>query len=198
MNRRAVVIGGTFRPITNAHIEMGIQAEKRFPDANIIYIPSNLEFISGWKEITKDDIFGDKYRMELINKSIKPYGFLLSIIEAYGITNGTAYETVLFLQSIGYKEITWCIGYDKLDELMKWSNACWLLKNIDFLVFSRNQKENNNMYSNFEMIKLDDEFQEMSSTKVRNAFKNNDFETIKEMVPDCVYKFLKEKKNETI
>lgn len=199
MNKTAVVIGGTFNPITRAHVEIGVQAGKRYPHADIIYIPSNLDFISRWKDVSRDDVFGDRYRLRLIRDAIAPYGFLMNTMEAQGLTNGTTYESVRYLKNAGYEEVVWCIGYDKLGEVEQWYQAQMLLRSVKFLVFSRENRQRSirgmgKLETDFDVVDLDGEFQEISSTKVRSAYWDKDFDTMKRMTPTVVYEFLREKR----
>lgn len=200
MNKAAVMVGGTFNPITKAHLEMGHCAGERYPDADIIYIPSNLHFIAGWKKVVDNDVFGDKYRLQLVREAVSPYGFLVDDVELRGLTDGTTYETVQYLKKKGYERVVVCIGYDKAGELHKWYRAEELLKTASFLIFSRegNMPCMFGTEGHFEMADLAEDFQGISSTKVRDAYWKGDFDTIQAMVPETVCEFLRGKRNESV
>lgn len=195
MTKQCVVIGGTFAPITNAHIEMGIRAKEKFPDADILYVPSNLEFISDWKHIPKGDIFfNDSTRFLFMRNVLQSHVFHALTAEVNKTTDGTTYDLVNYLRFSGhYDQVILGIGYDKLDEIERWDHYKQLLNNVHLLVFSRNNEHRNIKYDHT-WIELDSNFQNISSTAVRKAYYDNDYKLLRQLVPEFVFEYLKDHK----
>lgn len=98
-NNISVLIGGTFNPYTNAYKEMAVSARRLLPSADIIYIPSNLKFIAGWKELPHNKVFSGYNRIELISESIKDINnCYVSDIESTGKVSGRTYVTIQYFQ----------------------------------------------------------------------------------------------------
>lgn len=196
MGTTAVIIGGTFNPITIAHLEMGHRVKDILPEADIFYVPSNLTFISKWKDLDQEDsIFSDQNRITLLkNVFARQNDFQLLDIEYSGRTDGTTIETVRYIKSLGYTDIYICIGMDKLQEIHKWREYKDLIKMVKIILFTRNRQYDINKFPFTDMttkINLPERFQDISSTKVRNAIYNHDIESIRTIVPDEVYTFYK-------
>ena len=201
MMRKVVLVLGTFNPITNAHLELGIQAASLIPDADVYYVPSNLKFMHKWKSV--ENFLTDGDRLILTNNVVKEYCFYVSDIELIGYLDGKTYNTVeYFRKELCYNEVYICCGYDKLKELQKWYKAEELLEENKFLLFARYNKKLKDCdcpfiekYSDsFIEVKLEDRTQDISSTVVRKAFKENKLEEIKGIVPELVYDYLVEKR----
>lgn len=199
--KRVVLIGGTFNPITNAHIQMGVTAQKIYPDASIFYVPDSLKFISQWKELSDMEPFTDSYRINMLEQAVRPYGFQISFVEVNGETNGTTYELVnVFKKS--FDEVIICMGTDKLSEIEHWYKAEELFTKVKVLLFRRgydslqnysNNKFVNKYYGIFREVNINLPF--VSSTTIREAYKENELESIKEQVPDIVYNTLRKIKH---
>lgn len=208
MNNTAVLVMGTFNPITNAHIQMGVKAKELIPEATIFYIPSSLSFMKDWKTIKEDNVFNDTVRIKLLTEVLSSYGFSLSLIEANGMVDGRTYNTVSFVKEVmGFKNVYVCIGSDKLSEISKWYNIEHLLCENRLLVFIRNESEISQLeyfllaqYIANKKIKTVNSLCDcgISSTKVRNAFYDNKLETIKDEVPEQVYDYLIKRRNDYV
>ena len=202
MKNKAIIIGGTFNPITSAHINLAKICEKNFSDADIFFVPANLDFISNWKKIENDTTFSNNKRNQLLKIVFSKIKYNLLNIEVNGIVNGKTYDTVRYLKTF-YKEIFVVIGADKLLEIEKWFNFSELLENVKFILFDRDGKnfddlasDSLKMYSDrFVIFHQNDEFQNVSSSNIRKAFFNNNLESIKKYVPGDVYIFLEKEKN---
>lgn len=191
-NKQCVIIGGTFAPLTNAHIEMGIQAKKKFPKADIIYVPSNLEFISDWKSTTDKFFFNNDIRIRFIKSILIEYGFYMSFVEIDKIADGSTIDLINYFKfRCNYDDIILAIGYDKLDEIENWNKYKDILNSVHLLVFSRNN-ENRNIKYDHTLIELDSKFQNISSSLVRRAYYDRDYDSLVHLVPDYVYGYLQD------
>ena len=198
----AILIMGTFNPITCAHVALGSEAGKYFPDADVIYVPSNLSFMKGWKNV-EDDFISDDERIALIRESVKviPKASVTDI-EIAGESDGRTYNTVQLIKD-RYNEVVIVMGIDKLDELDRWYNADRLFTENKVLVFERNGENLESMMTdfirerrdNFIAAPMQDFYENISSTAVRDAYRNDELSSIREYVPEYVYDFLSDKRN---
>lgn len=193
----AVLIMGTFNPITKAHVALGIGAKEKFPEADVIYVPSNLSFMKGWKKVD-DDFISDDERIELIRESISDYAdFSVTDIEITGVSDGRTYNTVQFIKK-SYENVVMVMGIDKLNELDRWYNAEQLFSEIQVLVFGRNGENLESMMTdfirkhrdNFRDASMPERYEYISSTAVRDAVGADKLKEIENDVPEKVYSFL--------
>ena len=200
MRDDAIIIGGTFNPITNAHLQMGIKLKEEYPLADVIYIPSNLKFISSWKNIEDSDVFCDKNRIALLKSVLNFFGFKMSLVEVDEEVDGSTYDTVMHFKK-AYKNVSVAIGIDKLQELSKWKNVKELLDIANFFVFNRGPEFTESLIPNclldyktkLKAIKIDG-VDNVSSTVIRTSFKKGNLDEIKNLVPEEVYNFLKKER----
>ena len=58
--KKFAIIGGSFNPVTKAHVEIGQIASKELPGWQILYIPAPDRFLTSWKSMEKRDPVGKK------------------------------------------------------------------------------------------------------------------------------------------
>lgn len=203
MNEKtAVLIGGTFNPFTNAHREMALAIRRAYPEVTIVYVPSNLRYIAGWKDLPSEDVFSGEGREEVIEKSIADIpGCLVSDMESSGALSGKSYDTVHYFKQ-QYDHVCLCIGYDKLEEFGKWYQVSELVDEIDQLFLFTRGKGLKDCSSDYilsiqdKITEIDFDYPEVSSSLVRELYAQGDLEAIQELVPFPVYECLSGKKFE--
>jgi len=195
MNKTAVLIGGTFNPFTNAHKQMAVVAGERYPEADIIFVPSNLDYINCWKELPDGDVFSGKGRVELIEQSVKDLSFCsVSDVECSGRIDGRTYHTVLYFKE-RYEKVVFCIGSDKLQEMERWYCAEELLQAAGVLLFTRGEALAD-LCSEFierhreKFTEIAFSYPEVSSSLVRELYQEGKLNEIKKYVPEPVYRYL--------
>lgn len=196
--KTAILIFGTFNPITNAHLELGKRSGRQITNADVYYVPSAESYLKGWKKLDEDAIFGEEDRLSLLKSVLEPYGFAVSDIEIRGLVSGKTYDTVTYFKTVcGYREIYLVFGSDKLSEICYWFNADRLLRENRFLVFLRNGEDGKSIEKfepcireRFIVLENDEKLQYVSATKVRECYRNGDLTEIREAVPKEVYQFL--------
>ena len=202
------VIGGSFNPITKAHIQLGLLAEAELKAAQILYVPANSSFIKSWKDYDQSNIFTDTFRIELIQAAIKSRPkFNLALID---IKSNVALKTYDLLQMLKDKytaNIIYVMGSDSLKEIHTWYNANDLISQNKFFIVPR--EENNvesiiasnpllKVYANHFIVSQESKkelakYQDYSSTKVRDALARNNIGVVKQMVPkETIVLLLKE------
>ena len=192
----AILIFGTFNPVTMAHVNMGLKAGEMIPESDVIYIPAKDEFLRNWKGFGDDSIL--KGRIDLLEKVARRYGFKVCHAETDGIVDGRTIYTVDYIRNdLGYSKIYLCMGTDKVGELGIWYRGEELISQNRFIVFERgatSKEVMNDMTrryaANFTFVKEDDKYVAISATEVRKAMVEDNLPSIRDSVPEDVYEFL--------
>ena len=188
MNSNTLIIyGGAFNPPTIAHVEIIRKLAETYPNNKIYVIPSNDKYITGWKQQYSPIPFED--RIDLLSDAAvaaEKYNEQISYsgIEQYIITSGNTIDTVNYLKDTRYSDVVIVIGSDNLSEIKTWYRGDELLAENDFIVLTRGK------YNDCHFLQLEG-FDNISSTQVRDAYLNNDLESIKNYVPVNVFEYLK-------
>lgn len=192
-----VLVGGSFNPITKAHLDLGIKTKRMFPFADIVYVPSNVKYISEWKITDYGENFPSEMREELLRVALEPLDFLLDMREANGELSGKTYDLVMDYKKKGYDNVYFCIGGDKVEELPKWYKANELLDEAKVIVFDRGETKVDLSHPFYQerlekIVKanISNDLLNVSSTQIRKAFANNRLEDAKDMLPIEVYTIL--------
>lgn len=172
---KIAVYGGSFNPMHIGHEKIVDYVLKNLDMDKIIIIPvgipshreNNLEQSNTRLKICKE-IFKNNEKVEVSDIEIKAegksysYDTLLKLIEIYGKDN----------------EFFEIIGEDSLKNLKTWKNYKELLNLCKFIVFRRKDDKNTEIDSEFlnnkNIIILENEYYNMSSTEIRNKVKNKE------------------------
>ena len=160
---RIAIYGGSFNPMHIGHEKIVDYVLNNLNMDKIIIIPvgipshreNNLEQSDTRLKICKEIFKGNK-KIEVSDIEIKSegksytYDTLLKLIDLYGENN----------------EFFEIIGEDSLKSLKTWKNYEELLKICKFIVFRRKDDKN--------IIILENEYYDISSTEIRNMVKNNE------------------------
>jgi nicotinate-nucleotide adenylyltransferase len=187
------ILGGTFNPIHNGHIEIARLAHEQF-DIPLIYVmPSGNP--ASYKDVT--DVIAASDRCNMVEAAIQQYPFMkLSTMEierkGYTYTSDTLLEI-----SDKFKSIYFIIGADSLLYLDKWKRPDIICSHCTLLAANR---DNENMSVLMEKKHLlEKEYGAVihfinvpelpfSSTSIRTAIRNN--QDISEMVPKGVSDYI--------
>ena len=172
---RIAIYGGSFNPIHIGHEKIVDYVLNNLNMDKIIIIPvgipshreNNLEQSNTRLKICKEIFKGNK-KIEVSDIEIKSegksytYDTLLKLIDLYGENN----------------EFFEIIGEDSLKNLKTWKNYEELLKICKFIVFRRKDDKNiqidEEFLNNKNIIILENEYYDISSTEIRNMVKNNE------------------------
>lgn len=172
---RIAIYGGSFNPMHIGHEKIVDYVLNNLNMDKIIIIPvgipshreNNLEQSDTRLKICKEIFKGNK-KIEVSDIEIKSegksytYDTLLKLIDLYGENN----------------EFFEIIGEDSLKNLKTWKNYEKLLKICKFIVFRRKDDENiqidEEFLNNKNIIILENEYHNISSTEIRNMVKNNE------------------------
>lgn len=201
--KQAVLIIGTFNPITNAHIHIGKMALEMLPDARVFYVPAKDDFLKGWKGMNESMVLKEDERLMLVRKAAEPLGFMVSDVEIKGIVDGKTIHTAEYFKNVlGFDTVYFCMGTDKIPELHRWFEGERLISEYKFLVIERDGNTLDEVMTeqtkahadNFIRVQDDGSCADISSTKIRNACINGVLEEVKRDIPEEVYLYLKDRK----
>ena len=171
---RIAIYGGSFNPMHIGHEKIVDYVLNNLNMDKIIIIPvgipshreNNLEQSDTRLKICKEIFKGNK-KIEVSDIEIKSegksytYDTLLKLMDLYGENN----------------EFFEIIGEDSLKNLKTWKNYEELLKICKFIVFRRKDDKNiqidEEFLNNKNIIILENEYYDISSTEIRNMVKNN-------------------------
>ena len=172
---RIAIYGGSFNPMHIGHEKIVDYVLNNLNMDKIIIIPvgipshreNNLEQSNTRLKICKEIFKGNK-KIEVSDIEIKSegksytYDTLLKLMVLYGENN----------------EFFEIIGEDSLKSLKTWKNYEELLKICKFIVFRRKDDKNiqidKEFLNNKNIIILENEYYDISSTEIRNMVKNNE------------------------
>ena len=172
---RIAIYGGSFNPMHIGHEKIVDYVLNNLNMDKIIIIPvgipshreNNLEESDTRLKICKEIFKGNK-KIEVSDIEIKSegksytYDTLLKLMDLYGENN----------------EFFEIIGEDSLKSLKTWKNYEELLKICKFIVFRRKDDKNiqidKEFLKNKNIIILENEYYDISSTEIRNMIKNNE------------------------
>ena len=172
---KIAIYGGSFNPMHIGHEKIVDYVLNNLNMDKIIIIPvgipshreNNLEQSDTRLKICKEIFKGNK-KIEVSDIEIKSegksytYDTLLKLIDLYGENN----------------EFFEIIGEDSLKSLKTWKNYEELLKICKFIVFRRKDDKNiqidKEFLNNKNIIILENEYYNISSTEIRNMVKNNE------------------------
>lgn len=172
---KIAIYGGSFNPMHIGHEKIVDYVLKNLDMDKIIIIPvgipshreNNLEQSNTRLKICRE-IFKNNKKVEVSDIEIKnegksyTYDTLLKLIKIYGKDN----------------EFFEIIGEDSLKNLKTWKNYKELLNLCKFIVFRRKDDKNTEIDSEFlnnkNIIILENEYYNISSTEIRNKVKNGE------------------------
>ena len=170
------IFGSWFDPFTKAHEAILKTLQKKVltkNDSLVICVTANDE---------KQNRTPVEERYALVEKDLNakkiPHTLVIQPNRMYDFLHGE------FFENVNSFDVTIVIGQDEFDALLagKWKYSMSLLKNYRFIVFKR-EKDSVTMYntrnSSVDFMYIDPEFEDVSSSEVREIFRRN---------PECHYK----------
>lgn len=186
--------GGTFDPITNAHIDIlkTISKKLRQNDMLMVGVANNDEKnykthinhrLNMVQDIVNEKL--QKYNICIVKQESRTYKFIQDYIAQTGVT---------------MKDFTICVGEDEWKSLCaaKWVNYELLLKNFKFMVIKRDSEDEIKVPKGFNTdvtaikVKVSNG---ISSSKVREILSNDPdshYEDVKQMITHHTFRYIKE------
>lgn len=133
--RKVGILGGTFNPIHNGHIELAKKALKEFGLETVIFVP-----VGTPPHKSTIDLAPKKCRLQMISLAIsEKKQFKLSKIEINKSGYSYAYDTFQKLKKrFGKKCVLYYImGLDSINSILSWKKPIELFKLCEFIVATR-------------------------------------------------------------
>lgn len=181
------ILGGSFDPVHNGHIEMASFCKEKFKLNKIMFLPLG-------DPPHKTNITDKELRISMLEGAIDKKTSFVSRLEVDRTGKTYTFETIKWLKENTEHDYFYIIGGDTLNTLHKWYNVKELFKILEFIVvdrtdFDRSQVKNlEEMGAKFyfaEHLGLD-----ISSTDVRQKVKKG--EDISKLVPQNVKEIIEQ------
>lgn len=202
MKNNIVIFGGTFNPLSKAHGDILKLVAKKLNAYKLILLPTDTSFLKEWKNYNSLNILSTSLRLEILNEfKTRNKNVEISTIEIEKLTSKT-YLSLKYLQNI-YKDsnLYFILGSEKLNELERWYEIDNLLKEFKIVVVKRNNDDIDSLIKDTKLVnKYKDrfiffdskkEYQEISSTKIRELINQNKFNDLNQYTYNYVIKILK-------
>lgn len=163
--QRLGLLGGTFDPIHNAHIEIARIAQERFHLDKVYFIVAK-------DPPVKDAVVLDaERRFDLVKMALASYETLeASRIELDRAGKSYSYLTVEdYKKSFPNAELFWIMGEDAFAGLSDWKKFDYLNENLRFIVFNRSSESKAESINGLRVHYVQDFDLNLSSTQLRNG-----------------------------
>ena len=187
------VFGGTFNPFHIGHYEILKALQSDESVEKILLMPDRLP-----PHKTSEFLIDDETRIEMCRLASKDFPKCqLCLIEFEREGKSYTVDTVKLLKErYPHKDFAFAIGGDMFVSFKLWRKYEELIKMLSFFVFNRSATDLEEFHNVFEelteegmkIILKDDIIPAVSSTELRQEFENN-----KDLIPEKMYKFLKER-----
>lgn len=192
------ILGGSFNPLHNLHIELGLSALNDYSLDKVLIMPSGRPPHKILAEGASDED-----RVQMIKLAISEIeGFELDLFEMNSTEQTYTYKTLsIYKDKYPEDELFFIMGEDSLDNFENWRNPDIICQKAAILVGPRAKSDDKSSlddklraYSkrmNGRFFMLSSPKMDISSTMVREYIKlKKDFESL---VPNCVSTYIKEK-----
>lgn len=187
----SVLFTGAFCPPHKGHEHLVKEAAERF-DCVFMAI-SNQKFLVNKFKKSKQEMtwcFPENYRLDFL------VGMTWNMpkVILHGVEEGYTYNVLRDVNNKYKPKSLWfTCGSDKLEEIPRWGFHDKLLVDFGFYVLQRDsddieaiRKRCDDIFKNYSIAKQS-EYSDASSTKIREALSRDDFDYIKENIPEGVY-----------
>ena len=194
MSRKIVIMGGSFNPPTKAHQKLMLAAVDALQADMGIYVPSSHKYVQNkMAKLNRcAEVIDADLRFQLLCKMAE---------DDPSPENGRTYNTLVALQEkYSDAELYFLAGADKIDIFPRWFRIKDFLERFHIIVTNRedyNAKaalEANpflNLYRNsFVVIDYPENIGHISSSAVREMWRNEKFEGAREMLHPAVYEIM--------
>lgn len=181
------VLGGSFDPIHNAHIEIAKKAVYEFGLDFVVFVPAYLPPHKKKLEVS------DQHRLHMLSLGIENNSkFVLDKFEIESKKIIYSFQTLDYLQK-KYSEdkIKLIIGSDTFNQLHTWKNPDYIAEKYGFFVMKRPNisVDINSKYYKYSFFSQT-LMRNIASTQIRKMIKNN--ENVDNYIPKKVLEYIKD------
>ncbi len=188
--------GGSFNPVTNAHINLALNIIEKYSFDKIVFVP-----VGNYYE--KKGLIDEKHRFNMLKLATEKY----ENIEVSDIELGQKsvfYATDIFSilkQKYSNDNIYFIMGADNLYSMILWKDFENIVKDYKYIVIERGILNCQNLIQANETFKKyntnflpieNKQYSNNSSTYVRKAIENGQVENIEEYINPEVYRYIKQ------
>ncbi len=190
------IMGGTFDPIHNGHLQLAAQALKEYELDKILFLPTHISWMKKDRTVTEEN-----HRLEMVRLAIEDFpNYELSMVEIESGGNSYTYQTLETLKERGAgDEFYFILGADSLLSMEKWLHPERILQSAIILAAVRDDCDKDMLKKQAQYLirkyhghicLLDLPPMDISSTKIRNEFYDNP--GISEMLPEKVAEYIRQ------
>lgn len=193
--KRIGIMGGTFNPIHNGHLELANKAYQALFLDKVLFIPSGTSYM-------KNNVLEAEKRVEMVKRAISPYPYFeLSLIEVERSGNTYTFETLTALSEQN-KDVQYyfIMGADSLFQIEQWKNpkqifslatlVCTVRDDFDLAAIKQKGEELKAIGA--EIIYLDMPLINISSSEIRMRVKQQLLYT--DLVPEAVAQYIRQER----
>lgn len=197
MEKRYGFFGGSFNPVTNAHLNLANLIVEKYNLDKVVFVPMGDKY-------KKQDLISEKDRYEMLKLATKNQEKLeVSDVElnlSYALTMLQAFKKI----EEKYSDVKpyFIIGADNLNKLISLPDFEILARNYEYILIKRNdieikEKINSNpilkRFKDHFNILEDNPYEQISSTEVRKLINDNVL-ILNDMIPSEVCEYIMDKK----
>lgn len=188
------VFGGTFNPIHNGHISLGVYCKEDLNLDKLMLIPTYTP-----PHKSSNELADEEHRLKMCKLATEQYGYFeVSDIEIKRKGKSYTYETLKSLKEIYTQDDLYLIvGADMFLTLDKWKNPESIFKDVTIAAVPRNDDDKEDLTSYYEStikslgakaVILDNPVVQVSSTYIRENIDN--YQLIKSLIDSNVYEYI--------
>lgn len=187
---RIAILGGTFNPVHNGHLNIAGEVKSRFGYQRVVFIPAN---IPAHKKMEVE--VGADHRLKMLELAVAPYpDFIVDDCELR--RGGTSYtiDTVQELSQVypieGKPGLI--IGDDLVEDFDSWKNVDQLVELVELIVAHRQSQEK--IAADFTCRYVDNSLFPISSSRIRQELQSGDTsagrESVRNWLPPDVFEYI--------
>jgi len=205
--RKIVVMGGSFNPPTIAHQKLMLAAVEALQAEMGIFVPSSHEYVKRKMNRAKhpEEVIDEDLRFQMLSKMAEEDPRLTVDNYEYHLTQKSrTYDTMVYLmEKYSDAELFFLAGGDKIDIFPRWYRIKDFLEQFHIIVTNREDYDAEtallenpflSLYRNrFVVIDYPEGIGNISSSVVRERFRESDYEAVREMLHSEVYEIMMNK-----
>ncbi len=186
---RIGIFGGSFNPPHRMHLDIGREMVAKGYVDRVIYVPTG-------KKYPKSDLLEDNLRYQMVSLMVQDKEYLE--VSDYELQNHLVYtyQTLeYFKEKYPEDEIYFILGSDLYSSFSTWKNYSYILEHYKILIVLRDDDQLSDLEGLYREFKKQVVFTDvhpfvLSSTRVREALRENDFLFVRNYVSPKVVDFI--------